>query len=127
MNFAYYVLLISLCLSGCTIITHLDEISTLSAYSREKDGQHRLVKSINDHYDALAKAYDQNTMGDYPTTAAFEHSFGAPILKKNLNNGGQRWLYRHAIYRLSKDQIFVTFDRKGRVVRWEKQACSKFF
>ena len=122
-----YLCMMLLCLSGCTILSNLDEIKTLSGYSREKDNQHRLVKTIKDHYDALIKVIDQKTIGTYKDEASFVHSFGEPILKKDLSDGGQRWLYRYAIYRLAQDKVYVYFDRNGRQVKWEKLPCSKFF
>ena len=86
----------------------------LGEYSREKDDQHRLVKSINDHYDALTKVIAQGHISDYKDEASFVHSFGDPILKKDLSDGGQRWLYRYAIYRFAKDKVYVYFDRNGK-------------
>jgi len=138
MRIVLYLALVSLCLSGCTILFNLDEISVLGDYSREKDNQHHLVKSINDHYDALIKVKMPNCSdferlghcegpNNYPDEASFMHSFGEPILKKDLSNGGQRWLYRHAIYRLSKDKVYVYFDRYGKMIKWEKLPCPKFF
>ena len=127
MKITYYLILVCLCLSGCTIINNLDEISTLGGYSREKDGQHRLVKSIDDHYDALTKVIAQGHISDYKDRSSFLHSFGDPILKKDLSNGGQRWLYRYAIYRLAKDKVHVYFDRNGKMVKWEKLSCPKLF
>ncbi len=122
-----YLVLICLCLSGCIIIENLDEISLLGDYSRNKDNQHHLVKSINDHYDALAKVIAQGHINDYKDKASFVSSFGDPILKKDLSDGGQRWLYRHAIYRLAKDKVYVYFDRNGKMIKWEKLSCPKFF
>jgi len=120
-------LLVLLGLSGCTILSNLDEISVLGDYSREKDDQHRLVKIINNHYDALTKVIDQRAISDYKDKASFVHSFGEPILKKDLSGGGQRWLYRYAIYRFAKDKVYVYFDRDGKQVKWEKLPCPKFF
>jgi hypothetical protein len=122
-----YLLLVLLGLSGCTILENLDEISTLGNYSREKDAQHRLVKSINDHYDALIKAVDLGRVSDYKDKSSWTFSFGDPLLKKDLSGGVQRWLYRHAIYRLSKDKVYVYFDRSGKMIRWERLPCPKFF
>ena len=96
-------------------------------YSREKDAQHHLVKATNDHYDDLTRVIAQGHIGDYKDQASFVHSFGEPILKKGLSNGTQRWLYRHAIYRLSKDKVYVYFDRDGKMTKWEKLPCPKFF
>ena len=122
-----YLVLTCLCLSGCTILNNLDEISTLGDYSREKENQHRLVKSINDHYDKLTKTIAQGHISDYKDKGSFVHSFGEPILKRDLKDGGQRWLYRYAIYRFAKDKVYVYFDRSGRLIKWEKLPCPKFF
>jgi len=122
-----YLLVLLLSLSGCSILFNLDEIFTLGDYSREKDGQHRLVKTINAHYDALTKAIDQGKISGYNDEASFVHSFGEPILKKDLSGGRQRWLYRYAIYRFAKDKVYVYFDSGGKMIKWEKLPCSKFF
>ena len=133
-----YLLAVLLCLSGCIILSNTDELSVLGDYSREKDNQHRLVKSINDHYDALTKAKMPNCsdferlghcegVNNYPDEASFVYSFGDPILKKDLSGGGQRWLYRYAIFRLAKDKVYVYFDRTGKLTKWEKIPCPSFF
>ena len=121
---ASYLTLMCLCLSGCSIIFNLDEVFVLQGYSSEKEAQHRLVKTINDHYDALIRAIDRGAIVKYKDEVSFVHSFGAPLLKKDLSNGGQRWLYRYAIYRFAKDKVYVYFDRNGQQVRWEKLPCS---
>lgn len=124
---APYLLLVILSLSGCTIIENLDEISTMGDYSREKDNQARLVKSINAHYDKLTKVIADGHISEYKDEASFTHSFGDPILKKDLGNGIQRWLYRYAIYRFAKDKVYVYFDHNGKMIKWEKLPCQKFF
>ncbi len=124
---ASYLTLMCLCLSGCSIIFNLDEVFVLQGYSSEKEAQHRLVKTINDHYDALIKALDQGHINDYKDEASWVRAFGEPILKKDLKDGGQRWLYRYAIYRFAKDKVYVYFDRQAKMVKWEKLPCSKFF
>jgi hypothetical protein len=122
-----FLLVMLLGLSGCAILDNLDEISMLGDYSREKDNQHRLVQSINDHYDALSKVIAEGHIGNYKDESSFVHSFGDPILKKDWNDGGQRWLYRYAIYRFAKDKVYVYFDRNGKMVKWEKLSCPKLF
>ena len=124
-NIPYLLLLLGL--SGCTILGNLDELSTMGNYSREKDNQHRLVKTINDHYDALCKVIAQGRMVVYKDKSSFLHSFGEPILKKDMSDGTERWLYRYAIYRFAKDKVYVYFDRNGQQVKWEKLPCPKFF
>ena len=122
-----YFILTCLCLCGCTILSKTDDLAVLGDYSREKDNQHRLVKSINDHYDVLTKVIARGTISNYKNEPSFVYSFGDPILKKDLNGGGQRWLYRYAIFSLAKDKVYVYFDRTGKLVKWEKIPCSSFF
>lgn len=123
----FIFILMLLGFSGCTIVDNLDEISTLGQYSREKDAQHRDVKAIDDHYDALAKAIDQGHITDFKDQASFKHSFGEPITIKELPQGHERWLYRYAIYRLATTKVYLYFDRAGRLLKWEKIPCQKFF
>jgi len=126
-NITPYILFMFLGLSGCSILSNLDEITTLSDYSSEKDAQHRQAKIIDDHYNALLKFIDQGNISHYIDKTSFIHSFGEPILKKELSNGAERWLYRYAIYRLAKNKVYVYFDREGKMVKWEKQSCPKLF
>jgi hypothetical protein len=124
--------------SGCAVLDNTEELSTLGNYSREKDAQHRQVKSIDDHYDALTKAKMPNCSdfeklgycegpNNYPDEASFVHSFGDPLLKRDLSDGSSRWLYRYAIYRLAKDKVYVYFDHHGKMIRWERLPCPKLF
>jgi hypothetical protein len=127
MKSIFYFVLVSLVFSGCTILGNLDEISTLSDYSSDKDAQHRLVKSINARYDALVAAIDKGLIGDHKDEASFVQGFGEPIFKKNLSGGMQRWLYRYAVYKYAKTKVYVYFDATGHMIKWEKLPCPKLF
>ena len=126
-NITPYLVLTCLCLSGCHALSSLNELSTLGEYSREKDNQHRLVKSIDGHYDALIKAIDQRHISEYKDKSSFTSSFGDPILKKDLDDGTEQWLYRYAISQSAKDKVYVYFDRNGKMTRWERLRCPSFF
>ena len=116
-----------LSLSGCNALSNLDELSVMGDYSREKDNQHRLVKSIDDHYDDLVKIISQGHINGYKDKASFINSFGGPIFKKDLGLRGERWLYRYAILKTAKDKVYVYFDRDGKMIKWEKLACPSLF
>ena len=122
-----YLSAVLLGLSGCAALDNLDELSVLGEYSREKSSQDRLVKSINDRYDLLTKVIAQGQISEYKDNVSFEHTFGGPILKEDWGNGGQRWLYRYAIYRIAKDKVYLYFNHDGKLVRWEKVPCQAFF
>ncbi|MDE1920132.1 MAG: hypothetical protein KGI24_01650 [Candidatus Omnitrophica bacterium] len=114
-------------LSGCNVLNHLDELSVLGQYARESDDQQRLIRSNNEHYDKLVGVIKQGHIDAYKNEASFVYSFGRPILKKDLANGVQRWLYRYAIYKTAKDKVYVYFDRNGKMIKWERLPCPKLF
>lgn len=126
-NIIPYLLTLLIGLSGCSILSNLQQISEVGDYSRAKDDQHRLVKSINDRYDTLLAVISQGKINGYKDETSFVHSFGQPILTKDLGDGTQRWLYRYAIFRLAKDKVYVYFDRDGREIKWERLPCSSFY
>lgn len=112
---------------GCSALDNLDGLATLGQVSRESDEQHKLVKATNDHYDALIKVLEQGHLGEIKDARSFENAFGEPVVKKDLGPGGQRWIYRYAIYRNAKDEVDVDFDKSGNVVKWERVPCQKFY
>ena len=122
-----YWLVIFLCLSGCTALEHLDELSVMGDYSRERDNQDRLVKAINARYDALTQAMAQGKMGDYKDKSFFVYAFGEPILKKDMPDSSQQWLYRYAILSTARDKVYVYFDQHDHLIKWEKVPCPSFF
>jgi len=124
-NSFFCLFIMLLFFSGCTAIENLDELNEMGQYSREKDAQHREVKLVDDHYDALTRIIDQGRISNYKDEAAFEHSFSDPILKKDLGDGTEQWLYRYAIYRLAKDKVYV--DHHGRMIKWERVPCPSLF
>lgn len=113
--------------SGCSAISHLDELSVLGGYARETNGQDRLVASTNAHYDKLLKAIADKSIDNYKDKASFVRAFGKPILTKNLSGACQVWLYRYAVLKKAKDKVYVYFDSKGHFVKWEKAPCPSFF
>ena len=112
---------------GCSALESMDGLATLGQVSRERDEQHKLVRAADDHYDALIKVLEQGHLGEIRDERSFENAFGEPVIKKDLAQGGQRWIYRHAIYRFAKDEVDVDFDKSGNVVKWERVPCQKFY
>ena len=121
------LILMMISLSGCAPLEHLDELSVMGAYSREKDAQTRQVGDTNVHYDALLKVISQGHIEDYKDKSSWLSVFGEPILKKAMPDGSEEWLYRYAILSSAKDKVYVYFDRRAQLVKWEKVPCPSFF
>ncbi|MBF0511102.1 MAG: hypothetical protein HQL13_02105 [Candidatus Omnitrophica bacterium] len=118
----FYLLLLCLSFTSCQVLSSMDELNVLGGYSREKESQQRLVKFIDDNYDFLTRTIAQGLISGYKDEASWTRAFGDPVLKKDLPDGGQRWLYRSA-----KDKTYVYFDRKGQLMKWEKEPCPPLF
>jgi len=114
-------------LSGCAPLEHLDQLSVMGDYAREKENQERLVGSNNDHYDVLIKAIVQGNISYYKDKTTFVNTFGDPILKKDIPGGSQQWLYRYAILSTARDKVYVYFDNHDRLIKWEKIPCPSLF
>jgi len=119
------LLLLGFC--GCSVLGHLDRLSVLGDYAREKDDQSRLVKSVNAHYDALGDVIARGHIREYKDKSSFVYAFGQPILKKDMPDGSQQWLYRYAILESAKDKVYVYFDQHDQLTKWEKVPCPSFF
>ena len=110
--------------SGCSILGHLDELSTLGDYSRDKDNQGKEVKLINDHYDALVKAINDKQMDSFSTQVDIRTTFGEPItirLIETKDKKFERWTYRYAVIKQAKDRVYLYFDEKGKLVKYEQE------
>ncbi|MDE2222431.1 MAG: hypothetical protein KGK03_05095 [Candidatus Omnitrophica bacterium] len=117
--------LLGLC--GCNVVNNLQGLSVLGQVAREGDDQKRLIKNNDDHYDKLKQVIARGHINEYKDKSSFVYAFGQPVLKKDLKDGTQRWLYRYAIYRTAKDKVYVYFDRSGKMIKWEQLPCPKLF
>ncbi|MBI3602439.1 MAG: hypothetical protein HY209_06055 [Candidatus Omnitrophica bacterium] len=120
------LLMVTVCFGccGCTILNHLDEISTLGDYSRDKDDQHKLVNGINARYDALVAAMKSGDIKKYPDQKAVRQAFGESILIKRIDDHGQpqeQWLYRHALPIKAQDKVYLYFNAQGKLLRYEQE------
>jgi len=110
--------------SGCSILNHLEELSTLGEYSREKDEQHKMVRDINAHYEALLVAINTGKMKQYPDKSSLRRNFGEPIEIKIINVAGtkqEQWLYRQAIAMKAKDRVYLYFDGQGQLIKFQQE------
>ena len=106
--------------SGCSMLSHLDQIMAMSDYSKDKDAQHRMVKQINARYDQLVAAIQSGDIKKYPQQWAIRNAFGDPILIKSVN-GQEQWLYRHTIPMKAKDKVWLYFDKEEKLVKYKQE------
>jgi hypothetical protein len=107
--------------SGCAIIHHMDELQMMAAYSRDKNVQHAMIKKNDASYDALVEVIKNGKIKSYTSSSAFIQNFGEPISKKNIDSNTEQWLYRHAIPQKAKSKVYVYFDAKGQLIKFEQE------
>ena len=105
--------------SGCAAIDHFDEALALRDFSQERDEQHVFVKAHDARFEELlrqVKAMDKP--GHYSQKAGFTRDFGAPVFCRP-EGALEKCLYRRIIKPLSSPRVYVYFDARGGLVRWQ--------
>jgi hypothetical protein len=118
------LIIILVCSWGCSILGHMDQISMMGDYARDKNGQYKTVDQVDASYDSLVNAINAGKIKDYPDQISILRNFGDPILKKTMNADGQaqeQWLYRHAIPQKAKDKVYLYFDSNGKLVKYNQE------
>ena len=119
-----FLMIFVACLCGCSIIDHLEELSTLGDYSRDRDNQQKHIDHVNDRYDALVAVIKANGLKQDLSQTDARMNFGEPIMIKVIEIDGQKqeqWLYRHAVPTNAKDKVYLYFDTKGKLVKYEQE------
>ena len=113
-----------LAFNGCAIIDHLDELSMMGDFARDKDDQKKIIQRVKDNYDALVGAINAKQMNSYSNQIDIRNKFGEPIAIKDLKIDGkkqQQWLYRYALIREAKDKVYLYFDENGGLTKYEQE------
>ena len=120
-----YLLLVVGIGSGCMqaqMLPHLDEALTLRSLSEEGDQQRKDVSAVNAAFDKLLAAVESGDIKKYRTQGDVMNAFGPPITVKDIVIDGKTLkvcLYRYAIQKEAKKRVYLYFNTKGHLVRWE--------
>ncbi len=112
--------------TGCVqvqMLPHLDEALTLRSFGAESDGQHQYVRDADARFDQLLAAAQSGGLQKYKTYGNIVHVFGAPVLTQNIVVDGQpltQCMYRYVIASKAKQKVYLYFDNKGLLVKWEQ-------
>ena len=105
------------------MLPHLDEAMTLQSFSAQKDEQHQYVRDADARFDKLLAAAQSGGLQKYKTYGDIVHAFGPPVLTQNIVVDGQtltQCMYRYAIASKAKQKVYLYFDNKGLLVKWEQ-------
>jgi outer membrane murein-binding lipoprotein Lpp len=112
----------ALFLTGCARLQHLDQLLTLKDLSGEQDSLGRHVEEQDARFDALLRAVEDKTIGQYTDERKILKDFGEPVYREETTRGNQqlnRWAYRYATQFFGSPKVYLYLDPGGRLVRWE--------
>jgi len=112
----------SIVISGCSKLTHLQQLLTIDAYSKNKDVQAAVVEAQNEKFVKLLEVVENNVIGEYPDQESFLLEFGEPIFAKKMQYKGQqvdKWMYRYADRLTNSEKVYLYFSQSGNLVDWK--------
>ena len=108
--------------SGCSVVTHAQQLLTLQAYSDNKKVQEAYVHTQDKKFDALVAAIHDGSIGKYKTQQEFVKAFGDPVIILDVEKDGvscQQWLYRYAVKFQNAEKAYLYFDKAGLIQKYE--------
>lgn len=117
-----FFFLFILMISGCAVSRYYQELRVLKiAGAGQKEIQDDLEQQTELFY-ALRQDLKQNRLSAEMLKEEIINSYGEPVLTKEIKDDSLakcRFLYRHPTQYFSGDRIYLYFDDRDKLVRWE--------
>ncbi len=108
-------IILSVLLSGCSLLQNLDGALTLKAYSAEQDAKEKEVKKQNARYELLKHDVMDYSIRKYNKEACVKR-FGEPLVVDLDQEGLERWLY-HPYGMTVLEKIYLYFTPDGKIAK----------
>ena len=108
--------------SGCAKLMHIGELLRIKGYSDNKELQDKCVQKNDENFEFLLTAVKEERMSEYADKKSILKSFGDPILSSVYQENGktaEKWLYRYAMKYFDSEKVYLYFDEKDKLVKWE--------
>jgi hypothetical protein len=113
------LILMLLACTGCAEVKYLDQAFALKAYSDEKDAQNRYVQQHDALFEQmLTQSRSPEAFKSYDRKMVFVHAFGDPIFCRPAGDL-EECLYRRIVKSSDSSKIYLYFNAKGELVRWQ--------
>ena len=104
-------------LTGCGVLTHMDQLLTLQSMSENQTEQQKFVEAQDKNFEKLLSAIKSESFkSDFPDQKSFEKAFGEPVFAKSTTKNGQNleeWFYRYAVKFKDSEKVYLYFDASG--------------
>ena len=111
-------------LSGCTKVSHMDQLLTLKGVADEQMRIKKFVDEQDRKFDKMVEEAKAGTLDQHMSKRKFVRAFGEPVYVTMVREDDRElesWLYRHATAYFHADKIYLYFDADGNLVRSEYQ------
>jgi len=111
--------LISLAMPGCFFLP--ESLKTLKSVSDSQDEIEVYLARQVKLFNKLLTDLENEALGPGISKKRFIRIYGEPILSKEVSepSGGIMLLYRHPTEYFKSDRVYLYFDEKEKLVRWE--------
>jgi len=115
------IALLSIMLTGCAKLAHINELLTLKAMSDEQGRNDKIVKAYDAKFLALVEAQKNNQLTG-ETKKTILNKFTKPIYTETVTLEGHpidRWIYRPYVKYFNSDHVYLYFDADGKLIKSE--------
>ncbi|UCD15044.1 MAG: hypothetical protein JSV34_04800 [Candidatus Omnitrophota bacterium] len=111
------------CLSGCAIIRHREQLSTLKRIGANRQKASQYIERQEKLFYVLLGDVRDNKLKKGSLKKRILGVYGDPVLYRDVEGdaGGavEELLYRHPTKYFSSERIYMYFDSEARLTRWE--------
>jgi hypothetical protein len=107
---------------GCSVTNNFDEITRLQSYSNNKDRQESGVKAQDQKFEKILAVAKGSGFSQYPDRRSILKNFGKPVFSRWVTKDeiqSEVWLYRHTTQYFGVDKVYIYFDDRGKLQRWD--------
>ncbi|HOY10234.1 MAG TPA: hypothetical protein PLB05_09210 [Candidatus Omnitrophota bacterium] len=116
-----------LILPGCAKLAHLEQLLTLQAYSNNNEDKEMFIEKADKRFEALVHDLTSGRFTRTMRQKEIRKIYGAPIYEQALAGepGGRTlWMYRRQADYAGKEKIYLYFDARGSLLKWEHELSS---
>ena len=119
MNKIPLMLMICLIVSGCSKVSHLDQLLTLKDLADEQEQMGKQIQAQDQKFEMMLDEMKAGTLNQYANKSKISRAFGGPIYMKTVQQDDHWrdvWLYRYAGKFFGSEKIYLYFDADDNLV-----------
>ena len=112
------IVLLLVFFSGCTVVRHSQQISTLRKVGASQKQMQSYVARQEKGFNRLRKDIERKRLKVGISQREVVSLYGEPILEKEVGDKIQ-WLYRHPTEYFNSDRAYLYFNSSNTLIGWE--------